>query len=281
VLLLGCAPSGAPPAPVPIAKPAERAYPLRGVVVAVEPSAARLTVRHEAIPGFMPAMTMPLAAADAAELGDVRPGDTITATLRVGPDGSRLDAITVTGIPPEPPPVPALAVPLLRPGDPVPDALLTTQDGTPLALSDLRGRVVVLTFVYTRCPLPEFCPRQDAKFAELARKLALVPARAGRVRLLSVSFDPAHDTPEALRAHAAQRGAVPPLWTFAAADPVELARLGPPLGLSYSPDGSGEFVHTLSTAVIGPDGRLIRLERGGDWGVDALFADVARAARGP
>ena len=81
--------------------------------------------------------------------------------------------------------------------------------------------------------------------------------------------------------HAERRGARPPLWTFAAASPEELARLGPPLGLAYAPDGSGEFVHNLSTAVVGPDGRLVRLERGGDWSVDSLFPDVARAAGQP
>jgi protein SCO1/2 len=275
-------PAGCAPAPAPAPAPAaDRAYPLRGVVVEVDPGGGRLTVRHEAIPGFMPAMTMPLPAADPAELEDVRPGDTITATLRVGPSGSRLAEVAVTGLAPEPPPAPAPAAAVLRPGDPVPDALLTGQDGRPLALSDLRGDVVVLTFIYTRCPLPEFCPRQDAKFADLARRLALVPERASRVRLLSISFDAAHDTPEVLRRHAALRGAAAPLWTFAVAGPDAMAAIGPPLGLAYGPDGSGEFVHGLSTAVIGPDGRLVRLERGGAWSVDALFPVVARAAGRP
>ena len=144
---------------------------------------------------------------------------------------------------------------LLKPGEPVPDFAMTTQDGSTLRLSDLRGEVVVLTFIYTRCPMPEFCPAMDAKFAELARRISAAPGRSDRVRLLSVSFDPEHDTPEVLAAHAARRGARPPLWTFAAASHRSWPRSPGPLGLTYVP-GTREIEHNLRAAVIGPDGRL-------------------------
>jgi protein SCO1/2 len=259
---------------------ASRDFPLRGVVVALDPDTARVTVRHEAIPDFMPAMTMPLTLADPAQLADLAPGDTITATLRVDATGSRLHDVEVTGLPAEPPPV-APAIPLLQPGDLVPDITLTTQDGQSLTLSDLRGKVVILTFIYTRCPLPEFCPRQDAQFAELARRVAQVPARADRVRLLSISMDPEHDTPEVLRRHASLRGAKPPLWTFAVASHEALGTFGPPFGLVYSSSTAGEIIHSLSTAMIGTDGRLIRLERGEHWTADSLFPDLVRATNRP
>lgn len=278
VVAVGCAPGGTPSSKAPAKEGAARAYALRGVVVDVDAEAGEVTVRHEAIPGFMPAMTMPLQVADPEALSEIVPGDTITGVLRVGAEGTRLDEVEVTGLPPEPPPAAPL-IPLLEPGDVVPDVTLTSQDGRTFALSELRGKVVVLTFIYTRCPLPEFCPRQDTQFAELARRVSRVPERAERVRLLSISFDPEHDTPEVLRRHASLRGAKPPLWTFAVGTHEALYSFGPPLGLVYSPDAAGEFIHSISTAIIGADGRLIRLERGESWTVDSFFPDVARAAR--
>ena len=133
--------------------------------------------------------------------------------------------------------------------------------GRASSLSDLRGHVVVLTFIYTRCPLPDFCPYMDRKFADLAETLATFPRRAEAVRLLSISFDPDHDTPEILRKHAQSRGATAPLWTFAVASHEELARVAPGLGLIYGP-GKDEIIHNLCTAVIDQQGRLTRLEVG-------------------
>ncbi len=102
---------------------------------------------------------------------------------------------------------------------------MTASDGSPLKLSDFRGKEVALTFIFTRCPLPEFCPRMDRKFAELADRIGAVSNRAEKIRLLSVSFDPEHDPPEFLAAHAKNRGAKRPLWTFAVALHAELNRV--------------------------------------------------------
>ncbi len=163
----------------------------------------------------------------------------------------------------------------LKPGDLVPDFTVTTQEGRELKLGDLKGEVVVLTFIYTRCPLPEFCPAMDLKFADLARRISAVPGRSDRIRLLSISFDPEHDTPEVLAAHAARRGAKPPLWTFAVASNPELARVAGRFGLAYAP-GTRDFNHNLRTAVIGPDGRLALLEVGPGWtpAADLLRTDL-------
>ena len=137
----------------------------------------------------------------------------------------------------------------------------------------MKGEVVVLTFIYTRCPSPEFCPATDAKFAEMARRIAAVPGRSEHVRLLSVSFDPENDTAEVLAAHALRRGAKPPLWTFAVASHEELAKVAGPLGLSYIP-GTREIDHNLSTAVIGVEGRLELLEFGPKWAVTDLLKTI-------
>lgn len=250
-------------------------YVLKGEVRKVDNEGRQVTIRHDEIPGFMAAMTMPFRLEDQALLEELKTGDQVEGRLIVEfEDGQtrdyRLTDLVVTK--------PALAAPMvldlsggapklhtapkrLKPGDPVPDFTMTKQDGESIRLSDLRGNVVALTFIYTRCPLPDFCPLMDRKFADLARSIEVSPARAARIRLISVSFDPDHDTPEVLRKHALIRGAAPPLWTFAVASHEELSRIMGPLGLIYGP-GKNEILHNLCTAVISPEGKLVRLEVG-------------------
>jgi protein SCO1/2 len=281
-LVAGCGRDG--PIAAPTAPPASRTYTLKGVVRKVDGGSGEVTIAHEAIPGFMPAMTMPFTLKDKAALEDIHPGDEVEAVIRVDRVGGEvkdydLVDLTPTGRSIEPSPAPTgvgttePAPAILKPGDPVPDFAVTTQEGRTLRLSELRGKVVALTFIYTRCPLPEFCPAMDAKFADLARRLTGVPGRADGVRLLSVSFDPEHDTPAVLAAHARRRGAVPPLWTFAVATHEELARVAGPLGLTVAP-GSREIAHNLRTAVVGPDGRLGRLEAGQGWAAPELLRTI-------
>ena len=112
-----------------------------------------------------------------------------------------------------------------KPGDAVPDTKLIDQDGTPIALTDFKGSALAVTFIYTRCPLPQFCPLIDRRFAEVQKMAAADPALAGKVRLLSVSFDPEFDRAEVLRAHAAKLGADPAVWRFATADEAIVDRL--------------------------------------------------------
>ena len=133
----------------------------------------------------------------------------------------------------------------------------------------------MLTFVYTRCPLPDFCPLMDRRFGELALRLGRSAGRVGRVRLLSVSFDPEHDTPEVLAEHARRVGAEPPLWTYAVAEHAELRRVAGPLGLTYAPT-TDQIRHSLSTAVIAPDGTLALLALGNGWEVADIDAEVRR-----
>lgn len=270
-------------------------YTITGIVREVNADRKRVVVRHEEIPGFMPLMTMPLPVDSAEMLRDVYPEDEIEAKLMVefrggevvdyrlidlfvtqeAPSGKVLDPLTgeLKSVEEKPK--------RLVPGDPFPDLTLRTQEGKTIKISDLRGKWVVLTFIYTRCPLPNYCPRMDNRFRELAGLLRAAPARAEGTRLLSISFDPEHDTPEVLARHAAALGAVPPLWTFAAANHDELAREGPKLGLVYGPR-EGEIVHNLCTAIIDPEGRLARLdadEKSNEATAAELLRGIGRAAR--
>ncbi len=283
-------PSPAPKAEAPLET---KDYPLAGEVRKVDAEGKTLTIRHETIEGFMTAMTMPFHMPDDTDFSEFNPGDYVEGTLRVQSRGGVTEKYEVAGLEVVKPAIkpmvlemtkdgPKLAAPPIRleVGDEVPDFTIIDQDGTSRRLSDLRGFVVALTFVYTRCPLPEFCPAMDRRFHDLAEAVATNSARAAKVRLISLSFDPDHDTPEVLREHAAIRGAKPPLWTFATTSREDLARIAPPLGLTFGPVGS-EIVHNLCTAVIGPDGRLARLEVGtkaNAWTTSDMLKTVAGLA---
>ncbi len=277
-LVFGCAPTPTPitaPAPKPPEAAAITTYPLIGEVRSVNAEQGLVTIRHKEIPGFMGAMTMPFTIKDKQLLEDVRVGDEVEGKLEVRREAGEVEDYELKGLVVTRPALgPGVSLKLsgenatlgpapkvLQPGDEVPDFAMTTQDGKTLRLSDLRGKVVALTFIYTRCPLPDFCPKMDRKFAELTEKVGAVPKRAEAIRLLSVSFDPEHDTPEILAKHAKSQGASPPLWTFAVASHPELSKVAGPLGLAYGP-AKNEVIHNLSVAVIGPDGRLVQLETG-------------------
>jgi protein SCO1/2 len=162
----------------------------------------------------------------------------------------------------------------------VPDETLVDQDGRAFRLSSLRGSAVLLTFVYTRCPLPDFCPRLDSSFAAVQR--AVADGRlSGPVRLLSVSFDPEFDTPAVLKAHAARAGADPRLWTFATAPRERVEALGASIGLSVVRDGRdpADITHNLRTAVIDHAGRLVQVLEGTRWTTDDALAALRRAGR--
>jgi protein SCO1/2 len=220
-------------------------------------------------------MTMPFHVDSQGLPEDLQEGDQVQGTLKVELENGVVSAYQLTNLTvTKPAPAATLVLdvskstPALRPkarrlqnGELVPDLALTDQDGKHFRLSDLRGYVVVLTFIYTRCPLPDFCPTMDRKFAELAQSISASGKRAEKIRLLSISFDPEHDTPEILRKHARVRGGMPPLWTFAVASHDELARITEPLGLVYGP-GKNEIIHNLCTAVIDSSGKLARLETG-------------------
>jgi protein SCO1/2 len=274
VLLTGAAGCRAKPAE------AEKRFALKGRVVAVDAAGGQATIAHEAIPGYMAAMTMPFPIADKWALRVLAPGDEVTATLVVGETRYRLEDVVVarsgpvTGGSASAPRAP-------QPGEPVPDVPLVNQDGRALRLSGYRGRALALTFVFTRCPLPEFCPLMTRQFAEAARELDRDPALASRVHLLSISFDTAHDTPAVLREYG--RPFQPPgppfaLWDFATGAPADIRTLAVFFGLDYQEDRQ-QLVHNLRTAVVTPAGGLFKLYRGSDWTPAALIADLRAAAR--
>ena len=256
-------------------------YPLKGKVVDVDVTNRKVTIAHEDIPGFMPAMTMPFVVLEkeAALLRGVGPGDEITATL-VAPDSRYWleDLVVVKKGTPDPNATPPPHEP--HPDDAMPDVALVDQDGQPLRLADYHGKAVALTFVFTRCPLPDFCPLMMKKFQAAHAVLAQDAALAARTHLLTVSFDTKHDTPDVLRAFGKPfQKTAPPFthWTLATGKDEAIRALGGALELDYVEE-SRSFTHNLRTAVLDPEGKLRRLFRGNDWRPEELVAELKAAA---
>ena len=262
--------------------PETRTYQLTGQVLTVRHDTNEILVKHEDIPGFMPAMTMPYTVKDPAIIKDRVAGDLITATLRVNDDEAFLSAITRTGSAALPEDarttIPAAAgVHLLKRGDPVPDTALVDQDGQPFTLASFKGSAVALTFIYTRCPLPQFCPLMDRRFAEVQALVAADPKLAGRVRLLSVSFDPAFDRAAALKAHAAKLNADPKVWRFATAEEAIVERFAATFGVNVLREKDGTITHNLRTAIIDPSGRISAILDNNAWTAGELAAGLSDA----
>jgi protein SCO1 len=255
-----------------------RTFELQGQILAVRPERREVVIKHEDIKGFMQGMTMPFTVNDDTLLSGKQPGDLVTATLVVGETQAYLSTLTKTGhrevteaAPPPPPDI-------LTEGQPVKDASLVDEDNKPRTFSSFKGHRVAITFVYTRCPLPDFCPLMDKHFASIQKTIKSTPALAD-VRLLTVTLDPDFDRPAILKAHARRREADPAVWTFLTGDPKEVNTFASQFGLyvEHNPQDAINITHNLRTAVIDPEGRLVTAHSGNSWTPAELVADLSAA----
>jgi protein SCO1 len=220
-------------------------YDLKGKVVSVDRAKGEVVVDHEEIPGYMAAMQMPFRLRDRDAVAAVAGGDLIQATLVVSDEGYWLENPAITkGLPGGEAAVAAPSGP--APGAELPDVKLVNQDGKPLSLAGLRGRALLVTFIYTRCPVPDYCPLMSSNFAAVHRELERDEALRAKAHLLSVTLDPAYDTPKVLRSYGAaytERYGEETFerWEFATGDPAEIRRLAQFLGLAYKEE-SGQIV---------------------------------------
>lgn len=252
-------------------------YHLQGKVMSVAPAEGSAVVDADAIPGWMDAMAMSYSIPDQKALAGLAPGDVISADIVVTGDGSyHLENVVVTKKGDGKSPTSDLHQP--QKGDPVPDFTLTNQDGHQIRLDSYKGKVTLVTFIYTQCPFPDYCPLVSQNFADIYAKIHDNPVLDSKVRLLSVSFDPAHDTPEVLRKYAATfqhtTGGSPfGRWQFATASPDEMEKMTNFFGVLYDPSAK-QVVHSLSTSVISPDGRIYKWYSGNEWKPADLVADA-------
>lgn len=241
-------------------------FEVAGVVVApVE--GGTMTVAHEDIAGYMPAMTMPFVLEKKEDGARVSPGDRVVFTLVVGQERSRAKNVTVTGHDPTFEARMASAPRAsarLRNGDAVPPMDLIDQDGKKLTSAEWRGHATVVTFIFTRCPMPEFCPLISAKFKRLQDATAADARLKESVRLVSITLDPEHDTPAVLREYALAKGADFARWRFATGTPEQVAAFTRAFAVHTEQNGP-LLDHTLATALVGRDGHVVEVWRGNQW----------------
>jgi protein SCO1/2 len=268
----------------------ERSVTLQGQILALDAAKKTAQVKHDEIKDFMPAMTMPYEVRDEKLLAGLAPGDLITATLVVESNAAYLSAITKTGSAPLPEASPETPAPpassgfeLLKPGEAVPAARFVDQDGRPRDFASFAGQPVVVTFMYTKCPMPTFCPFLDRSFAAIQKSLETDPALAalkGRVHLVSVSFDPATDTPAVLKEHAARLKADPKVWTFLTGDRDDIDQFAMRFGVQLARDVNDpvNITHTLRTAIVDADGKLVKTYIGNEWTPEQVLSDLKPVA---
>ena len=285
-----CLPLGCRKAEAPTAVNKDvQTYHVRGTVVDAggkDASPSEIVLKHEAIPGLMGAMTMPYPV-ESAVRQELHPGDRITATVQVDRHEGALnilglkDVVVIAQARPDYKPMVQYHVP--AEGEPVPDFTATNQSGRGLKLAQYRGKVLLLTFVYTRCPLAEFCPKMSRNFAEIEKALEADKNLYGNTHLLSVSFDPAYDTPAVLRSYGgAYTGRYTnetfAHWEFAVPSEAELPKMEQWFDLGVTPGEKGTLQHSVSTVVIGKDGKVAAFYPNNEWTVNQVLAQVKKAA---
>jgi protein SCO1/2 len=259
-----------------------KVYHLRGKVVSTDSTTGEVTLNHDAIAGFMEAMTMPYKLKDPQILSELHPNDIITADVLVsqGSDATVLLDHIVVVAQGKPDYKPTVQYHVPAPGDQVPDFTMKNQDGQPIHLDQFRGKTLLITFIYTRCPLPNFCPLVTRNFATIDRQLQANPALYAKTHLLCISFDPEHDTPARLRAYGEQyigsdAKTVFAHWDFAVPAKADVDKLAQyfDVGITHDSDDTS-ITHTLSTTLIGPDGKVQQFYPGNEWTPDQVIADV-------
>ena len=255
-------------------------YPVTGIVLQVDAPHKTFVASCAAIPGYMEAMSMPFAVRDARDLAGLRPGAAIEFTLVVDARDSHAEGIRphrFESMEQEPLLARRLELlepphPTLRPGGPVPDFTLTDQLGRRASLSQFAGKVVAVTFIYTSCPLPNYCFRLSNNFGRLSQRFA---NRMGRdLILLSITFDPVHDRPEVLGKYAATWKADPASWRFLTGSLEEVKAVCRKYGLNFWQDDD-LLTHSLHTLVIDRQGKLAADLEGNEFTAGQLGDFVA------
>jgi protein SCO1 len=270
--------------------PKPERYHFTGEIESIDTQDQSAVVNGDNIPGFMDPMTMSYKIKPPSMLNQLHAGDLISAEVVVikptkseGPADYWLENVKVTGHAqvPAPSPGPGATQRIPQPGDIVPDFSFTDQNGRRASLKQYRGKVLLMTFIYTRCPFPDFCPRMSQNFDEIYKQVETDPSLGPDIRLLSLSFDTAHDTPKVLRDYAFKVASMHDAklfqhWGFGVPKEDELQKMADFFGLVYKPEG-GLITHNLSTTVIGPDGKIVKWYHGNDWQVSDLISDAKEA----
>jgi protein SCO1 len=262
-------------------KTQQRIFSVRGWLQDLPTDGRSAVIRHEAIPGYMAAMTMTFSVKEAGDLRGLTPGDEVEFRLIVTEDDQWIEKLRRTGYRPLQPKGNArLTNPRaeLHPGDLLPDQPFLSEQGLTNRFSDFRGRSVALTFIFTRCPMPAFCPLMSKNFARARKELLERSGAPTNWQFLSLSFDPDHDTPEILSRYAnSYRAGNDDRWLFGVLPSVVLAELQRQLNLIIDKEG-GSLSHNLRTVVLDLRGHIWRQFDGNEWTPGELADSIAEAA---
>ncbi|HEV8591407.1 MAG TPA: SCO family protein [Pyrinomonadaceae bacterium] len=266
-------------------------FPFKGKVVSVNKEKKSATIDHEAVQDYMPAMTMEFPIHEDWVWNDLAPGSEIRAELVIdntAKDGYWLEKIGIVAAPIPGQAQSAVNENFAQIGKEVPDFTLTNQDGKRISIKDFRGKALAITFIYSQCPLPDFCIKMSTAFSDLANQLAADETAKDKYRLLSISFDPARDTPEKLKQYGLGylgKGAKPDftIWQLAVGSDKEVRAIADFFGLRYEVDQNDKTLinHSLRTAVINPDGKVTKIFPGNEWTVADLKNELEKAASPP
>jgi protein SCO1/2 len=263
----------------------QRSFQVKGVVLAVKPKEKTIEIKHEAIPDYMPAMTMPFDVKDTNILTGVEVGETVSFRMVVTDTEGWIDQIQKLAGPPAATnatiavqPRRVTDVQPLAIGDPLPDYQFTNQLGEPIRTAQFKGDALAITFIFTRCPFPNFCPRTSNGFAETQKKL-LASATTTNWHLLTITIDPEFDKPAMLKAYAQGYNYDPAHWTFATGDVDQIASLGARFGQYFLKDITGSISHNLRVVVVDASGHLQRVLTGNEWTGDELADEMSKAAQ--
>jgi protein SCO1/2 len=260
-------------------------FEVKGIVKAIRPREKEIVIKHETIPEYMPAMTMPFDVKDTNELAGLVLEQPVSFRLTVTDTEGWIDHLRAMGPPLATPDSNSIPVQLmhvvepLQPGEVLPEYSLTNQLGQIIRTRQFKGQALALTFLFTRCPFPTFCPKLANDFAETQAKLLSLQNAPTNWHLLTITIDPEFDQPDVLKAYAEAHHYDPAHWTFATSDLTGIARFGDLFGLAFWRDSSGSITHNMRAAVIDTQGRLQKVFEGKDWTSAEMTAEIVKAAK--
>lgn len=270
-------------------QPSGQRFEVKGTVEETLPERNQVRIAHERIPGYMEAMTMIFEVKDTNELAGIEARDIVSFRMVVTADDGWIENVKKIGqAPPRTNPAPAAEttrivkdVAELAVGDRLPNYTLTNQFGQTIHTDDYRGRALAFTFIFTRCPFPVYCPRMSTNFSQTLQQLKSRPDAPTNWHLLTISFDPGHDTPAVLKAYAERYQYDPARWTLATGSLMEISALGDHFGLLFwrpDPAEEGNLSHNMRTVVLDPQGRVAAVFADEKWTPAELVAAIIKAA---
>jgi protein SCO1/2 len=261
-----------------------KTYSVKGVVIEITPAEKKVTIKHDAIPGYMQGMTMPFDVKETNELAGLQAGDSVSFRLNVTSTFDWIDQIRKTASQSNVPLTTGAFrmvrdVEPLNEGDLLPEYHFTNQLGQAFSTAQFKGQALAITFLFTRCPYPQYCPLLANNFAQTQKKLLTTPNSPTNWHLLTISFDPEFDTPEVLQRYAEAHEADPKRWTFATGALIDVTAIGQQFGLAFWKEQGGVISHNLRVVVIDSAGRVQKIFAGNDWQPEDLVAEMVKAAK--